>query len=411
MGCFLACFGSSKDRQRRTRKKNKVLHRDQRHGAQESLQSCVTDGDLSAKPTNLISEVLYNLEEPLISSTRKKVTFDTNVKTYAPVPVHESTELLPERGKDFEKEKEDSSGKSSLSHSLPEDDSITSGGGSYPPNHRYQNCRDSDDEAEEFEDEDSDLDYNDLDDYGDYDEDEEGKRIVEQEMWSDTIPTASMESIMRISPAQEVKSIGSNRNARDRSGYVHSVLNPVENITQWKAVKLKGTTTPPLKPSQKENLQESPRVSFSCETTFKQHPSFGFVSKLDDQFKNQKQEIAVDASLSNWLVTSGTTNKVSSIGLETISSERSISQGSNSMMSNEDRPILGALTVEELKQFSASSSPRRSPSRSPDEMPIIGSVGTYWRHTGPESDKDSGSVSSYKGIPNTNSKYREVFVE
>ncbi|KAF2294894.1 hypothetical protein GH714_026878 [Hevea brasiliensis] len=101
-----------------------------------------------------------------------------------------------------------------------------------------------------------------------------------------------------------------------------------------------------------------------------------------DQSKKSNQEIAVDASLSNWLGSSENTtiNKPSTIDL-------------------------GALTVEELKQLSLSSSPRRSPSHSPDEMAIIGTVGTYWNHSG--SGNDSGSVSSFKGIPNTTSKYRE----
>ena len=115
--------------------------------------------------------------------------------------------------------------------------------------------------------------------------------------------------------------------------------------------------------------------------------------------------MAVDASLSNWLVTPETTpiNKASPFAFDTCSPDRTTSQGSNSVRSQEDRPILGALTVEEIRQFSASSSPRKSPGRSPDEMAIIGTVGTYWNHS-----KDSGSASSFKGIPNTTSKYREV---
>ena len=99
-------------------------------------------------------------------------------------------------------------------------------------------------------------------------------------------------------------------------------------------------------------------------------------------------------------------NKSSPVSVNTATPERSASQGSNSF---QDRPILGALTVEELRQFSASSSPRKSPSRSPDEIPLIGTVGTYWSHAGPA--KDSGSAASYKGIPNTTSKYREVHVK
>ncbi|KAF5930508.1 hypothetical protein HYC85_031381 [Camellia sinensis] len=388
MGCFLACFGSSKDRKRRNQSKNKVLPRGQlqRHGSQKPPQPIVSsEPEISAKPTNLILETHDKIEEQLSPSPRKKVTFDANIKTYDPVSVHESTEILPESNKDVEKQKEDCSGKSTLFHSLSEDgSSITSSVRSYPPNHRYQNCRDSDDEAEEFECEDSDLDEA-LEDYGDYDEDEdEDNVIVGQETWSKSIPTVSVESGTEISSARDV---------------IEEVDSPltkcVENLTQWKAVKSKGTS--PLKP-QKENFaveQEAPRISFS----------FKFKS---DQSKNQNQEIAVDASLSNWLVSSEMTptKKTSSVGLETITSERSTSPGSNSVISIEDRPILGALTVEELKQFSASSSsPRKSPSRSPDDMPIIGTVGTYWNHMGQA--RDSGSGSSYKGIPNTTSKYRE----
>ncbi|KAH7837970.1 hypothetical protein Vadar_020241 [Vaccinium darrowii] len=432
MGCFLACFGSSKDKKPRSQIKNRVLPQNQqRHGIQKPQQSNLNvqqeisakptnlvQQEISAKPTNLISEEVpfmhsdhrYKVEEQLSLSTRKKVTFDVNVKAYEPVSVQESAESLPESGKDIEQKKGDNSGKSSLSRSQSEDDSTTSSVLSFPPNHRYQNCRDSDDEADEFDCEGSDLDDEDeeLEDYGDYDgdydEDEDSQIFV---------PTKSVQSRTEISSPQafieeeEVKKPGSNRNVRDRSIYVHPVLNPVENLAQWKALKSKGTPPLPLKP-QKENVrleQEAPRISVSSEPIFK-HPSFSFKSK-SDQPKSQNQEIAVDASLSNWLVTSETTPtmKTRPISVEPISHEQSISPGSNSLVSIEDRPILGALTVEELKQFSASSSPRRSPSRSPDEMAIIGTVGTYWKHT--EGGKDSGSLSSYKGIPNTTSKYRE----
>ncbi|XP_021888557.1 uncharacterized protein LOC110807678 [Carica papaya] len=83
--------------------------------------------------------------------------------------------------------------------------------------------------------------------------------------------------------------------------------------------------------------------------------------------------------------------------------------GSNSIRSQEDRPILGALTLEEIRQFSASSvRPKRSPSKSPDETPIIGTVDTYWNHTGSSTmDPASDSAASLKGIPNATSKYRE----
>jgi hypothetical protein len=350
--------------------------------------------------------------------TRKKVTFDSNVKTYERVSCDEAPNFSLESEGGGKKREEENLAKSNLSKSSSEDSSITSSSGPYPPNHRYQNWRDSDDEYEGLDHEDSDLDDEDDDD----DEEEEGLEVNGLFEDDDGI----VESRRTISAARvfteevdcsvpicglrngEPKPVGSNPYARDRSTYVHPVLNPVENLTQWKAVKAKGT--PPLRPL-KENLvsNEQPRVSFGSEPGFKEL-SFSFKSKTD-QAKKSMQEVAVDASLSNWLVSSDMTpvNKTSTIGLNTttVTPEKSMSQGSNSWRSQDDRPILGALTVEELKQFSASSSPRKSPIRSPDEMPIIGTVGTYWNHT----TKDSGSVSSYKGIPNTTSKYREVYLK
>ncbi|XP_059626073.1 uncharacterized protein LOC132269075 [Cornus florida] len=406
MGCFLVCFGSSKDKKRR-KQRNKILLRDQRHDTVSSEQ------DISEEAINPVSELRDNPEEQLSLSTRKRVTFDSAVKTYEPVSVHESRDFGVDSDKASEKENGENYSKYSQSHSLSEDDSVTSSTGSYPPNHRYQNCRDSDDEVEELDDENSDLDDEELGEYEDCDEDGDGDiRIVGGEVWSESIPAVSMESRTELeSPMtvsglgeREVKSLGLPRKARDRSVYVHPVLNPVENLTQWKAVKSKGT--PPLK-SNKENCttdQEAVPIPFSSEPSFKE----GFKSK-SKQSKNLNREIAVDTSLSNWLVSPETapTKSTSSTGLETITFEKSISQGSNSPWSIEDRPILGALTVEELRQFSASSSPRRSPSRSPDEMPIIGTVGTYWNHTGGQA-KNSGSVSAYKGKTNTTSKYREA---
>ena len=81
-----------------------------------------------------------------------------------------------------------------------------------------------------------------------------------------------------------------------------------------------------------------------------------------------KQEASVDASLSTWLGSAGTPES------------KSNSVRSYSPISREDRPILGALTMEDIKISSANSSPMRSrsPSPSPDDMPILGTVGAYW---------------------------------
>lgn len=334
------------------------------------------------------------------------MTFDSNVKTYEHVSCDEDRNVVLESKGSGKKGEEESTAELSQSKSCSEDSSITSISGSYPPNHRYQNCRDSDDEYEELDYEDSDLEEDEDED------DNDGDRGLEDNNLDEDDAHGIVESRRTISAAhvftEEAKPVGSNPYARDRSVYVHPVLNPVENLSQWKAVKAK--REPPLRP-QKENFvsNQDPQVSSGSEPSFKEL-SFSFKSETK-QDKNSHEEIKVDASLSNWLVSSETTpvNKSGTTDLNTIPHDKSKSQESNLSRSPDDRPILGALTVEELKQFSASSSPRRSPSKSPDEMPIIGTVGTYWSHTVPA--KDAGSVSSYKGIPNTTSKYREVHVK
>ncbi|KAJ8899288.1 hypothetical protein K2173_018262 [Erythroxylum novogranatense] len=385
MGCFYACFGSSKDR-RRLRRPLKVQHRDQRNSGEVTVESKVSlVHHHSDKPIGTVSQVRGKPEDQLTLSPRKKVTFDLNVKAYEHVFLQESVEYLPDKGdggKAFGKE-DTSSAKASQSGT--EDSSITILG-SYPLNHRYQNSRDSDDE----------LDYeeSDVDDDGYYDDVYEDDSVMESKpqipvngVFSEENENDGSAAINGL-PEREVKF---NRNVRDRSAYVHSVLNPVENLTQWKAVKAKET------PALRHLKENRPQVSFSSDPSFK---------ALALSFKSEKgsQEIPVDASLSNWLGSPERTpiNKPSTTGTFTITPEESMP----SPKSFEDRPILGALTVEELKQFSASSSPRRSPpSCSPDEMPIIGTVGTYWNKD--SSIKGPGSASSYKGIPNTTSKYRE----
>jgi len=339
------------------------------------------------------------IEEELSVTVRKKVTFDSNVKTYESV--------LPE-----EVVKEEALVEPNHSKSSSCEDSYSSGTttstGSYPPNHRYQNCRDSDDEEEEvLDDWVSDLSDDEAEEEDGIREegDELGVEFEEDGMGysklrrGDIIDHVFTEEVESPIPTceRDVKSIGVNFNARDRSVYVHSVLNPVENMAQWKVVKAKRT---PRSRPQKENFVSSNHES---------EASFG-VKEISEAGTPKKlnQEIPVDASLSNWLGSSGTTTPVNKAclyaGVGVGTPDRSTSQqGSNSVISLEDRPILGALTVEEIKQFSATSSPRKSPCKSPDEMPIIGTVGSYWN-----SNEGSGSPSSFKGIPNTTSKYREV---
>uniref|UniRef100_A0A251S5Y7 Uncharacterized protein n=1 Tax=Helianthus annuus TaxID=4232 RepID=A0A251S5Y7_HELAN len=233
----------------------------------------------------------------------------------------------------------------------------------------YGNCVESDDEVEDSDYEDGNDDDLDNGEGEDYDIED---RIICKDVWCESIPV----------PVPSLES--------GTESSLNPVLKPVENLTQWKALRSKGTIT-------KETITHSPsRLS----------------SNPQKENSSLNQEIAVDASLSNWIVSSEkNTPNNKRVGyynpdLEPVSSGKSFSQESPTLKSIEDRPILGALTIDELKQFSGSScTPRKSPGRSPDDMPIIGSVGSHWSHTG--SAQSLSSASSYKGIPNTTSKYRE----
>ncbi|KAI3732680.1 hypothetical protein L1987_63887 [Smallanthus sonchifolius] len=344
MGCFLGCFGSSGDRKKR-KQIYKAIRRDQNPKSQNLVQHDVS--------------LVQNIKD-------------------------------------------------NPSNSLPE--------------LRYGNCPESDDEVIDSDDEDE------IDDGLDDDDDEED--FDNEEVWCESvsIPIPSSESRVESS--------------------LNPVLKPVENLAQWKALKSEGTITQSRSP-QKENSSlvwcesvsipipsSESRVESSLNPVLKPVENLAQWKALKSEGtitqsrspqkensslnsipfppKNRNQQTAVDASLSNWLGSSekNTTNN-KPVGcynpdLEPVSSGKGFSQESTTttVKSIEERPILGALTVDELKQFSGSScTPRKSPGRSPDDMPIIGSVGSYWSHTG--SAHSLSSTSSYKGIPNTTSKYRE----
>ncbi|VFQ86268.1 unnamed protein product [Cuscuta campestris] len=372
MGNFLGCFGGKDDSRKRRKQRNDVVPRDQRHGFQGIPQSAISREKsffTEPPPANLVLQ--NTTEEKVNLSTRKRVTFDENITTYEHISVKESTESLPEKPVEAENEKQEE--KPNRSSSSTEGGYAIPSAETYPSNYRYQNCRDSDEEEEE-EDDDDDEEFHDSCEEDEYSDGED--RALAHEICSEPVDSYSGQKQSLVDHGVDDRK----GYIRDRSVYVHPVLNPVENISQWKALKSKAAQ--PVMMPQKENLpankQDLPRVSFSSEPKSSTHKN------------QQEEEIAVNASLSSWLTPPSTPP-----------AEKSAKNVF------EDRPILGALTVEELKQ-QISSSPRRSPSPSPVDVPIIGTVGTYWNCSGGSfKDDDNGSVSSFKGIPNTTSKYRE----
>ncbi|CAE6221686.1 unnamed protein product [Arabidopsis arenosa] len=399
MGCLLGCFGRRKNRHRQRRREsfNPRLNRISEESTKDVLlnlrvpnveqvpkyikDSSVLEvskiSEVSSKDDHLSVEQVSKVsvipitdifcgkveekQSPSPSPNRKRVTFDTNVTTYEHIVVDESIELFEEKKQEVKSRQES-------------DITTSNSSGSYPSNHRYQNCRESDDEEEDVTDIDDDDDDDDDDDGGGLlDEDYYNDDSYEDKLhnWDKVVYTEEIaDNVMDIKRIEEK----SNVSARDRSGYVNAVLNPIENLSQWKAVKSKGRTT-----------QTQPRKENAINASFSLEPqvdelssSFSLNQKSRDETKKQRtQEIAVDASLSTWLSTSQTTASGCS-SVETAMSEKK-KKYSKPVQSHDERPILGALTAEEIKQFSATDSPRKSPSRSP-ESPIIGTVGGYWNN-------------------------------
>ncbi|KAJ1271844.1 hypothetical protein BS78_06G156800 [Paspalum vaginatum] len=322
-------------------------------------------------------------------SGKKKVIFDMNVTTYEDaVPPDQEEEPLEDDGKHIQK-----------TVVLPE-------------NHRYRNCSDSD---EDVGDEDAEDDINSDDSDGDeenfldckidlVDDDEvrteDNKQESQESLFSLSVSNDQQNDQEVISPAPKTSSTSietespviTRNNLRDRSQYVHPVLNPVRNLSQWKEVKSLKTQAVTGKKLDKENVNLVPDVGPGHDSNFASH------TRMSPSISSKK-EVSVDASLSTWLVSSESS---------TVDKLQSKSPRSISSVSREERPVLGALTVDDLKQSSAASSPHRSPRANCEGAPILGTVGSYWHCT--EQDNEycsSRSDSGTNGIPNTTSKYGE----
>ncbi|KAJ7978164.1 Protein JASON-like [Quillaja saponaria] len=288
----------------------------------------------------------------------------------------------------------------------------------HSPNHRCENCIENDDDYG-----DEDLEDDNLDDHQKKGEDVEGSvnQASVQEESSESLFSLSIDSRRQVSAVEkaenevnspipvldycyseeEAKEIGSSQNARDRIQSVCSVLNPIENLSEWKVVK--ATVTQPVKHQAKENINSEQGFDIPSSPEPNLKVASCYSKSKSSPLKHQEHEIGVDTSLSSWLIESETTPKSKN---STTSVGNSPSKGTSSPMSREDRPILGALTIEELRLFSASTTPRRTRHRSPDETPIIGTVGSYWSHTGQATDSDSSS--SCGRMPNRGTRDREA---
>ncbi|XP_010457430.1 PREDICTED: uncharacterized protein LOC104738916 [Camelina sativa] len=403
MGCFWGCFGGRKNRRRQRRREESDQARENKLSVESAKSDHVNvrfptvDEIPKASVIPISTEICDEAEvKRSPSPTRKRVTFDSKVKTYEHIVVEvnlseENTEEVKSEERPLESTKTDKSSSSEIVDVVASNSSD-----SYPSNHRYKNCRESDDDLEEDQ-----LDCSE----SDFDEDEEYYSDVGfsddnlhnpiKEVYTEE--TEEIEAQLR-SSVESVKK----GNHYDPQG----VLNPVENLTQWKSAKSKGRTM--QKQSQKENSnfisgQQEKRDSSSLGTD----PQNDNITLSFKPKKLRNEDVAIDASLSTWLSTSETGSDCNSVYMYTSTPEKHKSSYSSKpvRINHDDRPVLCALTLEDIKQFSASSTPRKSPSKSPDETPIIGTVGGYWGNH--SKTIDCGSETAFKGIPNTTSKYRE----
>lgn len=213
----------------------------------------------------------------------------------------------------------------------------------YPPSHRYHNCTSSDDDGEseavEFLESDSDdnQESDSLFSISIESRNQVSAPETDEKEVNSPIPARSL-------PECELKSIGSNQNERRKD--LGSVLNPVENLTQWRASKSAKPT--PLKDQEKENIDTGEVLAILA---FGEGPhlksSNGDFKRWFERLKPEVDDAAVDTSLSSWLVESETTS-ISKNSTPNDSVGNSPGRV-NSSRRCDDRRILGALTVEELR--------------------------------------------------------------
>ncbi|GAB2277644.1 hypothetical protein Dimus_012351 [Dionaea muscipula] len=342
---------------------------------------------------------------------RKRVTFDLNVKIY------EEEELTTENvSGDVEKSSNEAIIMAQEEEEEEEDESATDNHclslfTSYPPNYRYGDCRDDDGDHEydELLAEDSDID----DGHAESEVKKNDQVWATEEEESESLFSLSVDSrkqnLIILETGEKEEEVSSSPspmamapipllNDLPRGGHSKENL----NLAHWKARARQAAAAASISEYQaKENLKHYIDLNMlptneeesNLKSSTTHHGKKGGGGGSD-------QDMAVDTSLSSWLVVGGIqvnpdAKSESSVSIGYYSSPSPSPSQRTKMF--EDRPILGALTVEEIRQFSASSSPIRwspSRSRSPDhdmDMPIIGTVGSYW------SDETAATADSFRG--------------
>ncbi|TKY53683.1 hypothetical protein E2542_SST25224 [Spatholobus suberectus] len=314
MGCFQACFGLSKKR-KRPKRLYKVIAADQvvvqfkqlgfsfilqKYGNSEALHSSLTvNHGITENPIVPFSEFRgrEKCKEQTSGKNRKRVRFNLNVQIYEPNLT--AYQILDNEEEESDNNNAATEGSAALTMT-------------YPSNYRYYNYREGFDDEDEITNEESDIEaYDDTDEFNDSHGDSDGgedkkefeacNQITRQKEFLELYSLVAEERIKNQLPlAPNDAEMKSNLSGQNRSMCTHSVMSPVENLTQWKAIKAK--VTPSNRHGRKQNVPPEQKKSkpLVSKTSLNFSP-FRSESNVHHS-KPLLPEIAVDASLSNWLV-------------------------------------------------------------------------------------------------------------
>ncbi|KAL1294799.1 hypothetical protein HN51_055640 [Arachis hypogaea] len=297
MGCFMACFGLSNKRKRKKALYN-VIAANQKYGSYEAL--AITEKAMIPYSDLRKRDECKEQNNVKSKKKKKKVTFNLNVQIYEPDPT--AYKVLDNEEEEHENNAAEPAKKNSNSPSISREGSASLTV-TYPPNYRYYNC------SEDFGEEDVDYEESDIDDYEDDEEFDDGydcddgssdKSLEndEAEAYGENSRQKELSDSSNSSAAEDRtrNQMPIDASGRDRSTNMHSVLSPVENLTQWKAIKAK---VPSSKHRRKENVPSTPSTTTEAHSNFS--PCFSMKSSVL-QSKPLLPQVAVDASLSNWLI-------------------------------------------------------------------------------------------------------------
>ncbi|KAJ8531597.1 hypothetical protein K7X08_027031 [Anisodus acutangulus] len=327
-----------------------------------------------AIPINLIEESKDKEEEELNSSSKKKVvTFDLNVSMYDEILLaNQVSANYSEINSQKENGKEEANMLSDLSSNLQKQNrkeeeanelsnSSVSSYISYPPSYRYHCCINSVDEFEDIDLEDDANNNNNEND--DVEIAAENGLMIQEESSYESLFSLSIDS-RKANPTQEMCD-KEEVNSPFKQSIKFSAKDPVSKLSVLNPIQWKGDDITMVASQLKKKHQEEKEnvdmnlLDFSI--------SYNRVEK-EPKLKSQESEIAVDTSLSSWLVKSSQddNNNITNVVPQVGSVESSQDDTSNSKSS----------------PASVGNSPLERTIRFDDRPILIGTVGSYLRHTG-----------------------------